>query len=211
MNIKAMLKLIVLLIFGVFMRQVQASETSQEIPEKSVVTVFFVQHAEMNLNKTTIPLTPEGEIRASRLVRTFSQVPLTNIYASHTLRARQTVFPVAEAKTMEVNEFPQLGSSIDGQVIWDAAPSALAIRPLFDAIDKLPQGSKVLVAVNSNNLFAVMNLLGVRQGSDIEPCELGGTCVPCLDNSCFPDGFDGLWILTRDNEINRHQLVWLKY
>lgn len=206
-----MLKLIVSLIFSAFLSQVQASETSQEILEKSIVTIFFVQHAEMNMNMTTIPLTPEGEIRASRLVRTFSQVPLTNIYASHTLRTRQTVFPVAEAKSMEVNEFPQLGSSIDGQVIWDAAPSTLAIRPLFDAVDKLPKGSKALVAVNSSNLFAIINLLGVRQGNDIEPCELGGTCVPCLDNTCFPDGFDGLWILTLDKETNRQQLVWLKY
>jgi hypothetical protein len=211
MNIETACKLIVSLLFGVFLSQAQASQTSQKNTNKSIVTIFFVQHAEMNMDETNIPLTPEGTVRASQLVRTFSQVPLTHVYASHTLRARQTVSSVAEAKDLGVSEFPKLGSSIDGQVIWDASPSALAIRPLFDAIDKLPSGSKALVAVNSSNLFAIINLLGVRQGNDVMPCERGSACVPCLDNTCFPEGFDGLWVLTLNKEIKQHQLLWLKY
>ena len=134
MNIKTTCKLIVSFIFGVLLNQTHASQTSQEDSDKTIVTVFFVQHAEMDLERTGIPLTPDGTVRASQLVRTFSQVPQSHVYASHTHRARQTVSSVAEEKGLVVNEFPQLGSTIDEKVIWDASPSSL---PLCRSLNQL--------------------------------------------------------------------------
>jgi hypothetical protein len=118
---------------------------------------------------------------------------------------------VAAAHGLDVREFPSLGSAIDGHTIGDASPSELAAGPLADAIAKLPPGSRVLVSGNSNNLFAIMNRLGVPSADGANPCSKGVTCVPCIDNSCFPAGFDSLWVLILGGTPELHQLIWLKY
>lgn len=53
----------------------------------------------------------------------------------------------------------------------------------------------MLVSGNSNSLFAIMNRLGVRSGAESGPCDQGAACVPCIDSSCFPAGFDHLRVL----------------
>lgn len=187
------------------------AQSASRVSEPPSVTVFFVPHAEMDLDQADIPLTAAGHARAAKLVRTFEDVPLTHVLSSHTLRSRQTAASVAAAHGLDVQEFPSLGSTIDGQIIGDASPSELATGPLADAIEKLPSGSRVLVSGNSNNLFAIMNRLGVPSATGTNPCNKGVTCVPCIDNSCFPVGFDSLWVLLLGGTPEMHQLIWLKY
>ena len=186
-------------------------QTTRQEALEPPVTVYFVLHAEMNLEDPSIPLTPEGHARAAQLVRTFSHAHLTHVFASHTLRARQTVMPVAEAHDLPLGVYPPLGSEVDGQTVGDASPSPLAIGPVADALSELPPGSHVLFAGNSRNLLAIMNRLGVREGSQSNPCLPGEPCVPCINDTCLPKGFDGLWILTGQSGVAAEQLLWLKY
>jgi len=204
----ALLALAAFLVGCVAQRPDQSASRMQEPPGS---TIFFIPHAEMDLDQASIPLTTAGHARAATLVRTFEDVPLTHILSSHTLRSRQTAAPVAAAHGLDVEAFPPLGSTIDGHTIGDASPSELATGPLADAIEELRPGSRVLVSGNSNNLFAIMNHLGVPSATDANPCSKGFTCVPCVDNSCFPPGFDSLWVLILGGTPASHQLIWLKY
>jgi hypothetical protein len=59
----------------------------------------------------------------------------------------------------------------------------------------LPAGSIAIAALNSENIFAVLNRLGIPVD---EGCAVGQWCVPCLNNMCFPrDMFDRIWYVVR--------------
>jgi predicted 3-demethylubiquinone-9 3-methyltransferase (glyoxalase superfamily) len=65
---------------------------------------------------------------------------------------------------------------------------------MASALLKLPGGSVALVALNSENIFAVMNKLGVPVAATGQGCAFGSVCVPCLENECYPrKEFDHLW------------------
>ena len=87
------------------------------------------------------------------------------------------------------------------------------IEPLSTALLQLPPGSVALVALNSENIFAILNRLGVPLASDGQSCALGSMCVPCTDNSCYPRReFDHLWHLVRDaGRAEPLALVELRY
>jgi len=176
----------------------------------NTITIFFVRHGEADPSDDRIPLDSRGFERAFRLVRVLERVQLTHAFSSHTLRSRQAVRPAAESQGLVVIPLPPLGSELGGYLINDVSPSNLAIVPLTDALRTLPPGSTALVGVNSDNLFGILNGLGVPLGTDNEPCELGRVCVPCLDNSCFPPEFDNLWLLVLSDGRPR-TLQWLKY
>lgn len=176
------------------------------------VTIYFVQHGEVDAEDPTHPLDAEGLRRADALVNAIGRVSLTHVFASHTLRARQTVTPAAESRGLEVTPLPALGSKVGGEVVDGVSPSTLAIAPLAETLGGLRPGSSALVGVNSNNLFAILNRLGVPLATASEPCELGATCVPCLDNSCFPHReYDNLWVLVRGQDGDEPSLIWLKF
>jgi hypothetical protein len=103
---------------------------------------------------------------------------------------------------------PRLGTVIDGHTVTEASASRLAIEPLGDALAALPPGSAALVGANGDNIFAVLNRLGVPL--DVS-CALGRACVPCLDNTCFPVEYDNLWIATLAGPGRTPDLIWLKY
>ena len=119
--------------------------------------------------------------------------------------------PTAASKGLAVVPLPPLGSRVDTVMIGDDSPSRLAIDPLVQALSSVPRGSTVLVGVNGDNLFAILNRLGVPIATDAEPCILGRLCVPRLDNTCFPLEFDNLWVLTVREASGTPELVWLKY
>ncbi len=158
------------------------------------------------------PLDAKGLARANALVRVLERVSLTHVFSSHTLRARQAVTPAAESQGLVVTPLPSLGSEVGGEVINGTSPSNLAAGPLAEALVALRPGSIALVGVNSDNLFGILNRLGVPLGTALEPCELGATCVPCLDNSCFPRREnDNLWVLVLSRADEEPTLIWLKY
>jgi hypothetical protein len=63
--------------------------------------------------------------------------------------------------------------------------------------------SKALVGLNSENIFAVLNKLGVPVAGEGKSCMKGSLCVPCTNNSCFSrDDFDRIWYMLRDPTRN---------
>jgi hypothetical protein len=63
---------------------------------------------------------------------------------------------------------------------------------------ELPPGSVALAGLNSENVFAILNKLGVPVAKPGETCERGAMCVPCTDNSCYPrNEFDQIWHVVR--------------
>ena len=113
---------------------------------------------------------------------------------------------------MTVKQVPTPGTTLDGVVVSDATPSRAAVAPLVEALTQLPAGSTALVGVNADNLYAILNGLGVPVAASGSRCEIGSTCVPCLTNKCFPvSEFDHLWVLIRDDSASGAQLVSLRY
>ncbi len=189
-----------------------SSANSQEINDELPVTIFFTRHGEVDASLPGIPLNEEGFQRANELAQVLQRVRLTKVYSSHTLRSRQTVEIAAEMNGLSVIPAPPLGSQVEGILVEDSSPSRIAVSALTDSLLKLPAGSVVLVGVNADNLFGILNGLGVPLSTPQQPCEVGQTCVPCLDYSCFPqDEYDNLWLLTLSGPSRTPVLHWLKY
>jgi Histidine phosphatase superfamily (branch 1) len=173
--------------------------------------IYFVRHGENDPSTSNQELTQQGKARAGVFTATVRDIPFSHVFSSHTTRSRQTVEAVAKQRALSVVQLPKPGSVVEGATINDRTPAKVAIKPLVETLRLLPPGSTVLVGVNSDNVYAILNGLGVRVATSDQPCSLGSTCVPCLDNTCFPrDEFDNLWILIVDFGQAPH-LVHLRY
>jgi len=160
------------------------------------ISIFIVRHAETDQKPPTFRLTEAGRQRAGSLMHTFRDVKFTQIFASHTSWARETVEPLATAHGLKVVQLPRPGSTVDGDVITDETSRRAAIEPVAAALKELPAGSIVLAVLNGENIFAILNRLGVPVATVGQTCSAGDMCVPCTDNSCFPQKeFDHLWHL----------------
>jgi hypothetical protein len=188
---------------------VASPQTSQQDPEPTVI--YFVRHGEVDPSSPTFPLSDAGKRRAAAFARTVSNVNFTLVLSSHTIRARQMVEPVAHERQLPVRQLPVPGAPLDGVVVSESTPSKVAVQPLVDALRAVPQGSRVLVGVNSDNIYAVLHGLGVRSATAENPCTKGATCVPCLTNTCFPGGEDQLWILVVAAGSTPPTLIELRY
>ena len=162
----------------------------------SLVQIYIVQHGETSTSSadpSAIPLSAAGHQRAALLSPTFRDIQLTNLIASHTFRTRQTLEPLARERSLSIAQYPAPGSTLNGSVVNDQLTRQAAVEPVAGAMLALPAGSVVLAALNSDNIFAVLNRLGipVRAG-----CAAHERCVPCLNNTCFPPPPpDRLWYL----------------
>lgn len=185
---------------------------AQAPPQSSEPTViYFVRHGEVEPASPTFPLSDAGKRRAGVFARTVADVDFTLVLSSHTTRARQMVEPVAHKRQLVVQQLPPPGTRLDGVVVSDSTPSRAAVGPLVEALLGVPQGSRILVGVNSDNIYAILHGLGVRSATAENPCMRGATCVPCLTNACFPGGEDQLWILVVAGGTKRPTLIELRY
>jgi hypothetical protein len=173
--------------------------------------VYFVRHGEVELTPPNFPLNAQGQRRAVAFARTVTDVPFTHLFSSHTTRARQMVDAIAERRQLPIRQLPEPGSAIDGAVVNDRTPSRVATPLLIEAVRALPPGSTALVGVNSDNLFAILHGLGVPLASAERPCDTRSSCVPCLTNQCFPERYDGLWVLVLDPHGTPPKLLELRY
>jgi hypothetical protein len=158
-----------------------------------LVQIFIVQHPEtaVAIDPKAIPLTDAGHQRAALLVPTFATIKLTHLIASHTVRTHQTLEPLARAHSLPIVQYPQPGSTVNGVIIDDRLSRQAAVEPVSTALLALPAGSVAFVALNSDNIFAILNRLGVPVKAG---CAEGQHCVPCLNNTCWPGGTpDRLW------------------
>lgn len=176
-----------LLLGALFSGQVVAEETQ----------IYLVRHAEFNKDDPEKMLTETGQARAAALAKRFEDVKVTHVFSSHTLRARDTVAPVAKVHGLEVRQFPPLGSTVGEKMVDNRMSGKVAIKPLLQALQEVPKGGTVVVGGNSGNLYAIMAGLGVRNATNETPCGKDeASCLPCADKSCFPGKeFNNLWLV----------------
>ena len=172
--------------------------TDQGKAQAQTVSIVIVRHAESDNTLPTIPLSARGMARADLLIHTLGGVKFTHVFASHTTRSRQQVEKVAAAHKLPVVQLPAPGSTVDGKPVTDQTTRRAPIEPVSEALLKLPAGSVALVGLNSENIYAILNKLGVPVASAGTTCEQGSMCVPCTSNECYPlKEFDHLWHVVR--------------
>lgn len=192
---------------------VQFWAVGQPLAQTQPVSILIVRHAEADTSQPTVPLTAAGRQRAELLVQTLRGVKFTHIFASHTIRARQMVEGIASAHGLSVIQLPVPGSMLDGQPVTDQTSRRAPIEPIATALLNLPPGSVALAALNSENIFAILNRLGVPVAPSGQSCARGSMCVPCTDNSCYPrKDFDHIWHIVRESgRAEPLALVELRY
>jgi hypothetical protein len=161
--------------------------------QQESVSIFIVRHAETDSSQPTLPLSARSRERAELLAPTVSGVTFTHLFSTHTTRARQMLEGIASKHGLPIVQLPQPGSTLDGELVTDRTTRRAPIEPVAAALLKLPPGSVALAALNSGNIYAILNRLGVPVADAGTPCVIGRMCVPCLDNKCFPPEFDRLW------------------
>ena len=176
---------------------------SQSLAQAQPVSIFIVRHAETDNSQPTIPLSTVGRQRADLLAPTLRGVKFTHLFATHTTRTRQMLDVISSAQSLQIVQLPAPGAIIDGQPLTDQTPPRASIEPIATAMLKLPPGSVALAALNSANIFAILNRLGVPVAAPDQACALGSMCVPCLDNKCFPPEFDRIWHLVLESGCHR--------
>ena len=166
------------------------------------VSILIVRHAETDVSQPKapiLPLTAAGRQRAEMLTETLRGVRFTHIFTSHTTRAREMVDAIAGKQGLKTVQLPVPGAMLDGERVTDQTSRRAPIDPISEALLKLPPGSTALVALNSENIFAILNRLGVPVAQGGKPCAPSSMCVPCTDNSCYPrNEFDHLWHIVRE-------------
>lgn len=169
--------------------------------QQPLVQIYLVRHPETDQTPSdskAIHLTDIGRQRAALLVPTFAAVQVTHLFASHTIRARETLEHIARDRSLPIVQLPAPCSIWKGQIVTDELSRREAIDPIAEALLALPAGATAVVALNSENIFAVINRLGVPVADAGTTCAVGQRCVPCLNNLCFPrDAFDRVWYIAR--------------
>src|SRR5207253_3304567 len=80
----------------------------------------------------------------------------------------------------------------------DALP--ISIEPIANALLKLPGGSVALVGANSDNIYGILNKLGVPVAAAGQTCPMGSMCVPCITNEWYPGAeYDRLWYRSEEH------------
>lgn len=166
--------------------------------QEQLVQIYVVRHPETEsapADPNAIHLSDTGRERAALLVPTLAGIRITNLLASHTVRTRETLEDLARDRSLPIVQLPRPGSTWNGQMVTDQLSRREPIEPIAEALLALRPGSTVVVGLNSENIFAVLNRLGVPVAAEGKTCAVGQLCVPCLNNTCFPAVFDRLWYL----------------
>ena len=184
---------------GILVVLLGVAPASARMAHAQPVSMIMVRHAEADASQPTVPLTEAGRRRAQTLAYALQHVRFTHILGTHTIRTRQTVEAIAAAQELPVMQLPMPGSMLDGSLVTDQTSRRAAIEPVAEALARLPPGSMALAALNSENIYAILNRLGIPVAGPGQSCTASRRCVPCTDNSCYPrDDFDRMWHLVRD-------------
>lgn len=141
-------------------------------------TVILLRHAEKEAGRDpkAAPardpaLSPAGQGRARALSKLLARAGATHLFASEYRRTRETLGPLAEARSLEI----------------EAVPAAELAR-LVERLRALPAGSVAVVAGHSNTVPAIAQALGGRM-EDVVDTPNG----PMLRD----EEYDRLFVLTR--------------
>jgi len=164
----------------------------------------FIRHAEIDSSTPDKFLNEQGKRRAQALVTNFQGQNISQIYATHTDRTFDTVEPLAEERDISIQQVPQQGQIIDGKSVTNRSSGKVAIKPMIEALKQVEQGSFVIVAANSGNMFAIMSGIGVPVKGEAA-CIDSDNCLPCKTKKCFPKKeFNNVWTVTvsSDGELS---------
>jgi hypothetical protein len=126
--------------------------------QEQAVTIVIVRHPENDNSRTSeavVPPTAAGGERAALLMHTFPDVKFTHMFGSHTTRSRETIEGIAAKQKLSSVLLPTPGAALDGEVVTDQTSRRAVIEPVASALKELPCGSVALVALNSENVYAV--------------------------------------------------------
>jgi len=113
--------------------------------------IFLVRHAEKatDANDAGIPLSAAGTARAEKLAELLRHAGIDAIYATDTVRARQTAEPLARARKLEIRTYAPRD-----------AGGKPAPRLLVDRLKKDAPAGRVLVVGHSNTVPEVLAAYG---------------------------------------------------
>ena len=159
----------------------------RESPDKNIIC--FVRHAEdidelVDPSYTVIPnnwnaaktcyetvLNPLGKARATALADWFESThitrTLTHVVATHKIRTRQTVQPIAQAAGLGGDMDQAPGDGVINVPWWPGecddgwTSSKSVIGPQTNYINALPLGSRVVLCSHSPALYPIMQAFGV--------------------------------------------------
>jgi len=175
--------------------------TLPSLAQGALASIVIVRHPETDASqsdKPIVPLSTAGRARAALLAHTLKDLKFTHMFASHTTRSRDAIAELAAIHNLAIVQLPQPGSMVDGKPVTDQTSRRAPIEPLSKALMELPSGSVALVGLNSENIYAILNRLGVPRAAEGQSCSQGSMCVPCDSNACFPPEFDHVWYLLRN-------------
>jgi len=112
-------------------------------------TAILLRHAEKDAagDPKDPSLSPAGKERARALAKLLGRAGSTHLFASEYRRTRETLAPLAEARSLEVQVVP-----------------AAELARLAERIRALPAGSVSVVAGHSNTVPAIAKALGATLG-----------------------------------------------
>jgi hypothetical protein len=171
---------------------------SQVRAQEQLIQIYVVRHPETEAKPAdlkAIHLSDTGRQRAALLIPTLASVRVSHLFASHTLRTHETLEDLARDRSLPIVQLPQRGTTWKGQTVTDEMSRQEAIDPIADALLALAPGSTAVAALNSDNIFGVLNRLGIPAPPAGGTCATGQVCVPCLNNTCFPSVFDRIWYI----------------
>ena len=129
--------------------------------QQKLTTFILLRHAEkVNDGSKNPNLTEEGKKRAERLVSILKNTPIRAIYSTSFLRTRETVGPLAQARSLEIKEYE-------------------AFKP--EPIDKILEnfgGETVVICGHSNNIPWIANYLtGAEKFKNFEDSDYGNVLI----------------------------------
>ncbi len=117
--------------------------TSAAHAQQAVTTFIVVRHAEKSMTESSSDpsLAPEGTERASNLAALLKEVNVSAIYSTNYKRTRSTVGPIAEAKSIAIQDYKSLKEAE------------------LDEMIKKYSGGTIVIAGHSNTVPGIVNLL----------------------------------------------------
>ncbi|WKG05177.1 histidine phosphatase family protein [Mycolicibacterium sp. HK-90] len=154
-------------------------------PDRGPIVVYIVEHGEPVFSDPALPLSANGIRHGKALHAVLRDVKFTNVYSSSALRSKQTVSYTADPLGLPIVQLP------DGD---PATPTEAAVEPIVQAVTKLPAGSTALVGGNTENIYRIINKLGIPV---VQGCGPNQQCVPCSDKTCFTENdLNSIWRVT---------------
>jgi broad specificity phosphatase PhoE len=134
--------------------------TGASAQDNSITTFILVRHAEKGNDGSDPELKPEGLDRAMKLATMLKNTPVDAVYSSNYKRTRNTVFPLAKEKGIEIQTY-------------DAGKSEV-----IDTILSKYAGGTVVICGHSNTVPQLANVLtGKQDFKNFEDSDYGNLLI----------------------------------